>query len=79
MYYDLLARFSTVVETLSDRLLRRTVVVPMVVLFILTLPLLGGDLGWVNGIGIMALFLLFTLWLARHYIRRTNGPGAGAN
>lgn len=76
MYYDLLAQFCTVVETLSDRLLRRRVVVPTVVLFILTLPLLGGDLRWINGLGIVALFLLFSLWLARNYARRTNGPGA---
>lgn len=77
MYYDLLAQFSTVVETLSDRLLGRRVVVLTVVLFMLTLPLLGGDLRWINGIGIVALFLLFSLWLARNYVRRTNGPGAG--
>lgn len=76
MYYDLLARFSAVVGTLSDRLLRRRVVVPTVALFILTLPLLGGGLRWINGIGIMALFLLFALWLARNYVRRTSGPGA---
>jgi uncharacterized membrane protein YeiB len=77
MYYDLLARFSAVVATLSDRLLRRRVVMPTVVLFILTLPL-GGDLRWISDIGIAALFLLFSLWLAMNYVRRTkNGPGAG--
>ncbi len=79
MYYDLLARFSTMVATLSDRLLHRRVVVPTVVIFILTLALLGGDLRWINGIGIMAVFLLFSLWLARNYVRRTNDPNAGPN
>jgi hypothetical protein len=77
MYYDLLARFSTLVDALSDQLLRRRVVIPTVVFFVLTLPLLGGDLRCINAVGIVALFLLLSLWLATNYVRRTNGPGAG--
>lgn len=76
MYYGLLAKFSTAVETLSERLLRRRIVIPTVALFILTLPLLGGELRWINGICIVALFLLLSLWLARNFLQRMNGPGA---
>jgi Ca2+/Na+ antiporter len=79
MYYDLLARFSAIVGTLSDRLLHRRVVVPTIALFILTLPLLGGDFGWISGIFIVAVFLLFLLWLAANYVRRTSDRSAGPN
>jgi Ca2+/Na+ antiporter len=78
MYYDLLARFSALVAILADRLLRRKVVIPTVVLFILALPL-GGDLRWISGIVIVALFLLFSLWLASNYVRRTNADPEGSS
>ena len=76
MYYDLLARFSAAVEVLSDRLLRRRVVIPTVTFFVLAV-LLVGVLPWISAIGTVAVFLLFSLWLARNYVRRTNGPGTG--
>jgi len=76
MYYGMLARFSAVVDTWSGRLLRRSVVIPTAVLFLVALPL-GGVLRWISGMATVALFLLFLLWLARNFARRKHGPGAG--
>jgi hypothetical protein len=76
VYYDLLANFANVVEVLSGRLLRRGVVAPTIVVFILALPFVGA-LWWISAVGAVALFLLFSLWLARNHLRRTNGPDAG--
>jgi hypothetical protein len=72
----MLARFSAVVEALSEHLLRRRVVIPVAVLFVFAFPL-GGNLNWLGDIGRVAGLLLFLLWLARHYVRRVGGPGAG--
>jgi hypothetical protein len=55
--YDLLARVSAVIEALSVRLLRRRVVIPIVVFFVLTFPLVG-NLRWISDIGIVAASLL---------------------
>lgn len=76
MYHDLLARFSTVIEVLSDRLLRRRVVISAVVFLVLVI-LLAGILPWVSAVGAVAVFLLFVLWLASRHLRRVSDRAAG--
>jgi cobalamin synthase len=65
-------QISTVIEVWADRLLRRKVVIPTVILFVLALPL-GGPLRWISDLGVVALFLLFSLWLAKRFVGRVGG------
>lgn len=76
MYYRLLARFSNVVGRLSDRLLRRRVVVPAVVLCILALPL-QRVVPWIGYIGVVVVLGLLMLWMADRWTQSTDSSGEG--
>lgn len=69
MYYDLLSRFSAMVELLAPRLLRVEVVVAVVVLLIM-----GAVFSWLlAGVAVFALFVLFVLWMADRWTRQKAG------
>ena len=69
MYYDLLARFSGAVEFLAPRLLRVQVAIAVVALL-----LIGAAFSWLlAGVAVLALFVLFMLWMADRWTRQKAG------
>jgi membrane protein YdbS with pleckstrin-like domain len=69
MYYDLLSRFSAMVEFLAPRLLRVEVVIAIVVLLIM-----GAVFSWLfAGVAVFALFVLVVLWMADRLSRKKAG------
>lgn len=69
MYYDLLARFSAMVEYLAPRLLRVQVAIAAAALLII-----GGAFSWLlAAVAILALFLFVLLWMADRWTRRKAG------
>jgi Flp pilus assembly protein TadB len=73
MYYDLLARFSAAVEVLALRLLRVDLAIAVVVLLIV-----GLAFSWLLAdVAVLALFVLFVLWMASRWARRKEREAPG--
>jgi hypothetical protein len=70
MYYAALAKLPGFVETASERLLRWYVVIPAVVLMLVSLGAENGALVWVKRGAVVFVFLLFSLWIIRRFLRK---------
>ena len=73
MYYAALARLPGFLETAISRLewlLNPVIVVAVVVIALVTGTIGGAVMVWVFRAVVIALFLLFAVWIMRRYLRR---------